>query len=197
MAKGRLDGSGLIWRLEFELKREVLTQKGLSKLYEVMNHLNGLWSYATTEWLRLTIPSDDDKTRSRWVTHPLWEWLASVDWEGDGGPLSKRFTASRSPSNLRLYQTACSTILSFMAKQGFSAKQFYEAYEDLAAKLHDHMDQEAYRLGLSFDQYVGERLALKSRQYNTAINDPEQEEKRKAKELDEAARAYRKEADGF
>ena len=63
----------MVWRLEFELKREVLTQKGLSKLYQVLNHLNGLWSYATTEWLRLTLPSDDDKTRSRWPIHPLWD----------------------------------------------------------------------------------------------------------------------------
>ncbi len=60
------------WRLEFEIKREVLTQKGLAKLSEVMYHLNGLWDYATTEWLRLTLPNADDKTRSRWPIHPLW-----------------------------------------------------------------------------------------------------------------------------
>ena len=194
--KAGWETSGVVWRLEFELKREVLTQKGLSKLYEVMNHLNGLWSYATTEWLRLTLPSEDDKTRSRWATHPLWDWLASVDWEGDGGPLSKRFTPTRSPNNLRLFQMACSVIFSFMAKQGFSAKQLYEAHEDLIAKLHDHIEQEAYKLGLPFDQYVEEKLALKRRQYNTAINDPEQEEKRKAKEVADQARAYRKESDG-
>ena len=86
---------GVVWRLEFELKREVLTQKGISKLYQVINHLNGLWSYGTTEWLRLTLPSEDDQTRSRWVTHPLWDLLSSVDWEGNGGPLSKRFSPPR------------------------------------------------------------------------------------------------------
>ena len=194
--KAGWEGSGLIWRLEFELKREVLTQKGLSKLYEVMNHLNGLWSYATTEWLRLTLPSDGDQTRSRWPMHPLWEWLAAVDWEGDGGPLSKRFKPTRGPNDVRLYQMACSTVLAFMAKHGYSAKQLYEAYEDLVAKLVDHIEQEAYKLGLHFDDYVAEKLALKRRQYNTATNDPEQEEKRKAAELAEQARAYRKESDG-
>ena len=190
------DGSGLIWRLEFETKREVLAQKGISKLYEVMNHLDGLWSYATTEWLRLTLPSEGDKTRSRWETHPLWEYLASVDWEGNGGPLSKRFKPTRSPNDVRLYQMACSTVLAFMAKHGYSAKQLYEAYEDLVAKLVEHIEQEAYKLGLPFDDYVAEKLALKQRQYNTAINDPEQEEKRKAQELADQARAYRKESDG-
>ena len=194
--KAGWDGSEMIWRLEFEMKREVLTQKGVSKLYEVMNHLNGLWSYAVTDWLRLTLPSEGDKTRSRWPTHPLWEWLASVDWEGDGGPLSKRFKLTRSPNDVRLYQMACSTVLAFMAKHGYSAKQLYEAYEDLVAKLVEHIEQEAYKLGLPFDDYVAEKLALKRRQYNTAINDPEQEEKRKADELAAQSRAYRKESDG-
>ena len=35
--------SETVWRLEFELKREVLTQKGLSSFHEVMSNLNGLW----------------------------------------------------------------------------------------------------------------------------------------------------------
>lgn len=192
--KAGWDGKAVIWRLEFELKREVLTQKNLSKLYQVLNHLNGLWSYATTEWLRLTLPSDDDKTRSRWLTHPLWDFLSSVDWEGNGGPLSRRFTSTRSPNDDRLFQMACSVILSFMAKHGFNAKQLYEANEDLIAKLHDYIEQKAYEQGLSFDDYIAEKLALKHRQYNTAINDPEQEEKRKAQELADQARAYRKES---
>ena len=194
--KAGWDGSGLIWRLEFEMKREVLTQKGLSKLHEVMNHLNGLWSYATTDWLRLTLPSDADQTRSRWPTHPLWELLSSIDWEGQGGPVSKRFTPTRSPNNRRLFQMACSSVFSFMAKHGFSAKQLYEAHEALVAQLHDYIDEEAFKLGLSFDDYVAEKLALKRRQFNTGVNDPEQEEKRKAAELAEQARAYRKESDG-
>jgi hypothetical protein len=49
---------------------------------------------------------------------------------------------------------------------------------------------------LPFDQFIEERLALKHRQYNTAINDPEQEAKRKAKELADQTKAYRKESDG-
>ena len=34
--KAGWDGKGKVWRLEFEIKREVLTQKGLSKLYQVL-----------------------------------------------------------------------------------------------------------------------------------------------------------------
>lgn len=185
-------GEGVVWRLEFELKREVLTQKNLSKLYQVLNHLNGLWGYATTEWLRLTLPSDDDKTRSRWPTHPLWGWLSSVDWEGKGGPLDKRFSPMRSPNDDKLFQVAYSAILSYMAKHGFPAHELYEGAEDFLANAYAYHEQKALDLGLPFDDFIAEKLALKHRQYNTAINDPEQEAKRKAKVLEEQARAYRK-----
>lgn len=190
------DGSGLVWRLEFEIKREVLTQKGLSKLYQVLDHLNGLWSYATTEWLRLTIPSNDDKTRSRWPIHPLWLLLSSVDWESKGGPLGKRFSPTRSPSDDKLLQMAASTWFSYAAKHGFEAANLKEAHDDLVAQLVTFIEQKAYEQGLPFDAYVAEKIALKHRQYNTAINDPEQEAKRQAKKLDGEAKAYRKESDG-
>jgi hypothetical protein len=189
-------GEGVIWRLEFELKREVLTQKGLSKLAEVLNHLNGLWSYATTEWLRLTLPSEDDKTRSRWPIHPLWGFLSSVDWEGKGGALTKRFSPTRSPNDDKLFQIGFSAILSYMAKHGFPAHELYEGSEDFMANAYAYHDQKAHELGLPFDDLIAEKLALKHRQFNTAINNPDQEAERKARELEEQAKAYRKASGG-
>lgn len=194
--KAGWQASNMVWRLEFELKREVLTQKGISKLHQVLGNLNGLWSYATTEWLRLTLPSEDDKTRSRWPIHPLWGFLSAVDWEGKGGPLAKRFSPSRSPNDDKLFQIAYSAILSYMAKHGFPATELYEGAEDFLANAYAYHERKANDLGLPFDDFITERLALKHRQYNTAINDPEQEVKRKAKELAEQARAYCKESDG-
>ena len=38
-----------VWRLEFEFRREVLAQLQLDSLPLVLEHLNGLWSYASTE----------------------------------------------------------------------------------------------------------------------------------------------------
>ena len=194
--KAGWEGSGLVWRLEFEIKREVLTQKGLSKLAQVLDNLNGLWSYACTEWLRLTMPSQDDKTRSRWPIHPLWLLLSSVDWESKGGPLGKRFSPARSPNDDKLFQNAYSAILSYMAKHGFPAGELYEGTEDFLASAYAYHEQKAYDLGLPFEDFIAEKLALKHRQYNTAINDPEQEAKRQAKVLEEQARAYRKASGG-
>jgi len=62
-----------VWRIEFQFRREVMAQHGLISLDSVLANLNGLWSYAATEWLRLTIPNPDDQTRSRWPLHPLWD----------------------------------------------------------------------------------------------------------------------------
>ena len=190
------DESRLVWRLEFEIKREVLTEKGLGKLSDVLNHQNGLWSYATTEWLRLTLPNADDKTRTRWPIHPLWVLLASIDWESNGGPLARRYSPTRSPEDDRLYQSAYSTILSYMAKHGFDAGEFYEGTEDFLAYAYAYHEDRAYRLGLPFDQFIAEKLALKRRQYNTVLNDPKLEERRLADERAREARQYRKAADG-
>jgi len=185
-----------VWRLEFELKREVLTQKGLSKLSEVLTHLNGLWSYATTEWLRLTLPNSDDKTRSRWPIHPLWGFLSAIDWESKGGPLSKRFSPTRSPKDDKLLEIGVSAILSYMAKHGFGAKEFYEGSEDFMASAYEHHEAKAHLLGISFDDLMAEKLALKHRQYNTALNHPEQETERQAQVVAEQAKTYRKESGG-
>jgi hypothetical protein len=194
--KAGWDAQGVIWRLEFELKREVLTQKKLSKLYQVLDHLNGLWSYATTEWLRLTLPSEDDKTRSRWPIHPLWGFLSAVDWEGKGGALTKRFSPTRSPNDDKLFQIGFSAILSYMAKHGFPAHELYEGSEDFMANAYAYHEHKAHELGLPFDNLIAEKLALKHRQFNTGLNDPDLEEKRQAREREEQAKAYRKASGG-
>lgn len=183
-----------VWRLEFQIKREILAQKAIPKLDQVLSNLNGLWSYATTEWLRLTLPNEDDQTRSRWPAHPLWGYLSSVDWETSGGPLSKRFTPERSPSNEKLFNLALSHITAFMARERIT--DLYEGQEAFITALYDfHADKAAF-LGLPFDDYVAEKVAIKARQFNTILNNPDLEAERQAEELEKASKAYRKAADG-
>jgi hypothetical protein len=183
-----------VWRLEFQIKREVLGQKGLGKLYDVLKHLNGLWSYGTTEWLRLTLPNPDDQTRSRWPVHPLWAALASVDWETDGGPLSRNFSPERAPTNDKLFNLGFSNIVSYMARQGID--DLYEGQEAYIAEMYQFQADKAHNLGLPFDDYVAEKLAQKRREFNTRLNNPELEKQRQQTEQEKAARAYRKAADG-
>lgn len=183
-----------VWRLEFEVKREALTQHRLSKLSEVLAHQNGLWSYLTTEWLRLTLPNGEDKTRSRWPIHPLWGFLAAVDWEGSGGAALEKFSPSRAPGNDKLYNLGFSVLLSYMAREGIT--DLYDGQEAFMAALYDYHSAKAFRLECPFDTYVQDKVALKARQFNTRINNPETEAERQEAERAKAAIAYRKASDG-
>ncbi len=188
------DGEKPVWRLEFQLRREVLSQHGLASLPDVLNNLNGLWSYATTEWLRLTVPSLDDKTRSRWPIHPLWGYLSSIDWETDGGPLSRSYSPARIPGDDYLFAHAFSVLMSYMAREGID--DLYQGQEALMAALYEYHSAKAGRLLVGFDDYIAEKLAIKARQFNTILNDPDLNDKLDATDIKQKAHAYRKASDG-
>jgi hypothetical protein len=176
-----------VWRLEFEFKREFLSQKGVGSFREVMRHLSGLWTYATDDWLRLAIPDENDQTRSRWAVHPLWQYLASVDWGGDGGALLSRFNPTRAPDDRYLFGRGLSLILSFMAREGYS--DFYEASEKYLSWLASYANKYICMAeGIPFHEYVAEQVAIKSRRFNTALNVSGEEWDDFEKE--ETARAY-------
>ncbi len=79
-----------VWRVEFRFKREALHElkaeglfHGVEDAYALPERLKVLWAYAAGHvggsedgwpdgWLRLVLPLDEDKTRSRWSTHPAW-----------------------------------------------------------------------------------------------------------------------------
>jgi len=79
-----------VWRVEFRFKREALHElkaeglfHGVEDAYDLPERLKVLWAYAAGHvdggedgypdgWLRLVIPSDEDRTRSRWSTEPAW-----------------------------------------------------------------------------------------------------------------------------
>lgn len=179
-----------VWRLEFEFKRELLTQKGLWTLPEVLNHLAGLWSYGTDEWLRLTLPSDEDKTRSRWPIHPLWAALASVEWGGDGGPLLPRFSSSRAPTDEYLFGRGLSLLFSYMAREGVT--DFYAAGKEFLSWLQSFGERRCLFEGVAFDQHVAEQLAIRARRFNTILNPGTPKEST----VDAEAAAYRRASDG-
>lgn len=181
-----------VWRLEFQLKREVLTQKGLHKLHDVLNHLDGIWSYSTTEWLRLTLPNLEDKTRTRWPVHPLWGYLTSVDWNTNDSPLSSRFNTARVPGDKWLFNNGLSTLISFMAREGI--QDFDTGLHAFKHSLYDHHERKSFYLGLPFDDYINEKVAIKARQFNSILN--RQVEAEEQAEINRSAAEYRKQSDG-
>lgn len=194
-AEAGWDGELRVWRLEFQYRRELLDQLGVVKLDSVLRHLNGLWSYATTEWLRLSLPDLADHNRSRWPIHPLWAALASVDWETQGGPLLKRFGNDRSPGQGWVYRTGFAVLTSYMAQEGIY--DFDEGVKRLSLALYNHYSSRAIFEGVSFGELVNEKVRAKGRKFNTMCNlDEIADEDRKRRDLDELAWQYRKGAKG-
>ena len=179
-----------VWRLEFEFKRDFLKQKSIIPLSEVLKHLNGLWSYATTEWLKLTIPNKEDETRSRWPIHPLWIALSSIDWETSGGPLKSRFSNERSPDKKIALHRAFTALTTWMAIEGqpdyeLAIHPFYE-------ELYFYINNLAMNMGMDFDQLMHEKVAFKARSFNTIDVNQEIYEAY----IDEEVEAYRKASNG-
>jgi len=180
-----------VWRLEFQFKREVLDQLGLNSLPGVLDNLNGLWSYVTTEWLKLTIPSDTDKTRSRWPIHPLWMDVASIDWESQGGALLREYTPYRAPSKAWIGQRALSLMASIGALD--SVKEFEAALAALGDAAFAQLAEQADFKGLHHVNHFIEKVEILNRKYNTALNAPPPDESTE----DPVAKEYRRQTQGY
>ena len=130
-------------------------------------------------------------TPTRWPTHPLWVALASVDWETTGGVLLKRFTNARMPDEKRLYSTVFSSLASFMAIHQLEDKNV--AIDGLLCKMHEHFQSIAVYQGLHIDEMLAQRMAARTRLFNTGINNPGETPE---PEESEGAKAYRKASRG-
>jgi hypothetical protein len=190
-AVGRKEGEP-VWRVEFQLMREVLGQHGLVCLSSVLANLNGLWGYASTEWLRLAIPNPDDQTRSRWPIHPLWGYISSVDWETDGGPLSRSFKATRLPDDKRVFSLGVSSIASFMARYGIT--DFDEGLDQYLLAMHSYLQYRGEFMGLSANDFILEKVRVRAKEFNTILNISEEALKQQA--IDDAAAVYRRTTEG-
>jgi hypothetical protein len=157
-----------VWRMEFQFKREVLDQLGLGSLPRALSNLNGMWSYAATDWLKLTLPSSSDKTRSRWPVHPMWVALAAIDWTTSGGSLLRSYVPTRAPSKEWVARRALSAIASFGALVG--AKDFELALEATADAAFAALSSQSEVNDVGQTQMFAEKVESLRRKYNTAFN---------------------------
>ncbi len=186
---GRQEGDP-VWRLEFEFKRDFLKQKGLVTLTEVSANLNGLWSYATTEWLKLTEPNPDDATRARWPIHPLWQALSSVDWETSGGKLQSRFSNARVPNKSAAMHRVLTGLTTWMAIEGKS--EYNLVIDPFVDDLYFYIKHQAEIAGLPYDDFIKEKVSNKARMFNTIdVNMDIYDDY-----VNEEVAAYRKASDG-
>lgn len=162
------DGVLPVWRQEVQFKREVLVQLNLDGLPEVLENLAGLWSYATTDWLRLCLVNADDQTRSRWPVHPLWLALSSVDWGSPGGPLLRTYKPVRAPSMAWLGSRGLSVLASIGAVAGVT--DFDEAAAEAKRQAWDALALQNGLSGISPEQLFLEKVEGLTREYNLRMN---------------------------
>ena len=81
-----------------------------------------------------------------------------------------------------------------MASHGLDDRN--TAIEELLARMYEHYDTVASRKGQTFDELLARRVALKAREFNTAINAPGLVESLQHDAQDAGAEAYRRASRG-
>ena len=154
------DGKQNVWRLEFEFKRKVLKECGICKISELRQNLNALWRYATENWLRLTLPSND-KNQNRWPTHPLWAYLTAINWDGSLDSRLNRVRKARIPSERFLFENGLGGLTSFMASNGIrDIAEGIGEYIAHAEAYHNSLMKDSPR---GFQKYIDRKVAEKGR----------------------------------
>ncbi len=108
-----------VWRLEFQLRRELLGQMKISTYLNLTENINDMWKYCTHDWLRLAV-KDNTINRTRWMTNPLWEKIQDIRFnDGKFTGILRQVNKSRMPSDKALFQNGIGYITAFAAREGF------------------------------------------------------------------------------
>lgn len=165
-----------VWRLEFQLRREVLDQLGIRSFTSLIERQGGIWQHATHHWLRLAEPQKSDSNRSRWPTHPMWAELAEIRWQLDDVPLERKYSPARPPSEERLLRLVMAALTSFMAIHGLT--QFRAGIKAFLGRFKVfHEARCEQKLNTTLEEFVELEARNKGRRFNSlrTVPDPEEE----------------------
>ncbi|PHR51577.1 hypothetical protein [Cycloclasticus sp.] len=181
-----------VWRLEFQFKRKVLSEHQITSVDDLLTRLGSLWIYATTQWLKLTIPSLTDDTKSRWPMHPLWVELVEADWGPYLNAQPKPIRPNNPPTDRYLYEAGLGTLTSFMARENII--DIFDANYEYIQQAKAHHSSRTEFTGSDLYTYAYEKASLKARKFNLPFGNHEQ----KAQDIRVSAQAeaYRKAKDG-
>ena len=169
-ASFNLGEDAVIWRVEFQLRKDVLAaflhpEHGMLDLRDwnvLVVHLGALWHYLTTEWLSLRIPTAN-KQPTRWPEDPLWNEVV-LAWARIHVPLKRARRPMRATAK-GLVSQAVGVILSAAAVQGVALERVAQARRNLERTLSRLLDSSPFALpeslsGGVFELRYLERLAL-------------------------------------
>lgn len=186
------DGQQDVWRLEFQFKRKTLAEHQITTVDNLLSRLGSLWIYATTQWLKLTVPSLTDDTKSRWPMHPLWAELVEADWGPYLDAKSKPIRPNNPPTDRYLFEAGLGSLTSFMARENIT--DVYDASSEYIRQAKAHHSSKTEFTGSDLHTYAFEKAALKARKRNLPFAGFEDKSKQVA--IEAKANAYRKARDG-
>ncbi len=155
------------WRLEFQLRREFLSQMSIKTFSDLLSKVNDVWRYCTCDWLRLAI-DDNTQNRTRWKTDPLWEMIQQISFlDGTYTGVKREVDKARIPSDKILYQNG---IVGYMTS--FAARDGLDVIDEKAVmkcwkEAQNHLKRETR--GKDKD-YLSTKINLKKKKYNKVLS---------------------------
>ncbi|SDB37890.1 hypothetical protein SAMN02927930_01458 [Pseudidiomarina indica] len=152
------DGEQSVWRLEFQVRQQVVKSIGCVIPEMFVELMNSVWRYLTEDWLSLRDVLSKDKNRSRWPLNSNWQTLKQASFNLVGIEDINRARFDMCPTDYAIFTGALGYLTSFMAKNEFSSLD--EALKHFEHSAQQHFERDEKRTG-TLDQYVGKKLAEK------------------------------------
>lgn len=168
--KNEWDQKQTVWRLEFQLRREVLNQFSISKLIELTECSNDVWRYCTNDWLRL-VDEEEAKNRTRLETHPLWNEIQQVKFgPGNYTGITRNVSRSRKANMKAICLNGLGYITGYAAEKGHVTVDNKVMLELLTA-MKDFL-KEYTKNSPKYDgpeAYIQAKVNLKKKKYNRPL----------------------------
>lgn len=163
-----------IWRLEFQLRREFLSQMSMNKFLEFAESSNDVWRYCTHDWLRLTV-NGGSRNRARFESHWVWDKIQQVKFDsGNYTGIMRHVEKSRLPKDKTIFLNGMGYLTSFAVSRG------YKTISDQVLKefMHDggKFLSEYTKSSPSYsdkDDYINTKIRLKEKKFSTRTEEDE------------------------
>ncbi len=130
-----------VWRVEFQLRRAVLKQYGISTLCDLYSKAGGIWKNLTEGWFSLRL-LDNESTERRTV-HPFWNEVQLCAQRFGPALMLKRNLAGSNTASVDWYISHIDGCLSsFAARLGIENRQ--EAFRELETRLHNCRNENTF-----------------------------------------------------
>ncbi len=121
-----------VWRVEFQLRRPVLKQYGISTLSDLYAKAGGMWKNLTEGWFSLRL--EDNESTERRSFHPFWKEVQSCAGRfGPAIPLKRNLSGSNTASVDWYVSHMEGCLCSFAARLGIENRE--DALRELKARL--------------------------------------------------------------